>query len=283
VATNRARSLMGVPLMIGDKIEGVIALTAYGTAGVFTAKDVNVLTGIAAQTGVALENLTLSRRVAADAQTRDRLSRFLSPALVEAATRGELALVESGMLQEATILFADIRGFTALAEHLQPSAVVQLLNHHFELLLDVVFAREGILDKFIGDGLMALWGVPVGRPDDARRAMQAAVEMRDRIQQLKNVVAGRVPYEVGIGIHTGPVVFGAIGAARRLELTAVGDAVNVASRLCGAAQPGEIIASDAARRAAGNDFSYLPMPPLQLKGRAQPLHVFRVQSAVPPT
>jgi class 3 adenylate cyclase len=275
VATHRARSLMGVPLVIGDKIEGAITLTTYGVAGAFSPQDVNVLSGIAAQTGIALENLTLSRRLAADSQSRDRLSRFLSPALVEAATHGELEVVESGQLQEATILFADIRGFTTIAERLDPKSVVQLLNHHFELLLDVVFAHEGILDKFIGDGLMALWGVPVKRHDDATRAMRAALEMRDRVRQLKDVVPGRMPYEIGIGLHTGPVVFGAIGAARRLELTAVGDAVNVASRLCGVAAPGEIILSDASRRAAGEGFSFLPLPPVQLRGRAQPLYVFK--------
>jgi class 3 adenylate cyclase len=277
VATHHARSLIGVPLLIADKVLGAITLVTYARAGAFSAKDLTVLTGIAAQTSIALENLTLSRKVSADAQIRDRLSRFLSPALVELAASGELHLEESGKLHEATILFADIRGFTALAERMEPQAVVQMLNHHFELMVDIVFSRGGLLDKFIGDGVMALWGLPLRREGDPARALQAALEMRERVRALNaTAIPGREPFDIGIGINTGPVVFGAIGAARRMELTAVGDAVNVASRLCQAAASGEIIVSQSTLEAAGSGFRAEPLPPIQLKGKSQSVPAFRL-------
>jgi adenylate cyclase len=275
----RMRSAMCVPLMVEDNVKGAIALTSRGRTGVFSEIDLSVLSAIAAQASVAVENVLLSRRLNSDAMKRAQLSRFLSPALVEMATSGALTLEQTGELQEVTILFCDVRGFTPLSERLTPRETVALLNEHFEAMVDIVFSFGGVLDKYVGDALMALWGVPLKREDDAGRAVRAALQMRDRVAELntQRLSEGREPLEVGFGLNTGMVVFGAMGASRRLELTAIGDAVNIASRLCSIAAGGEIVVSRGALDAAGaGSFDAQAMPPATLKGKSREVECFRV-------
>src|SRR5439155_15668244 len=139
-------------------------------------------------------------------------------------------------------------------------------------MVDIVFSFGGVLDKYVGDALMALWGVPLKRDDEAGRAVRAAWKLRDRVAELntQRLTEGREPLEVGFGLNTGMVVFGAMGASRRLELTAIGDAVNIASRLCSIAAGGDVVVSRAALDAAGVDlFDAQAMPPAKLKGKSR--------------
>lgn len=277
VIASRLRSAMGVPILVQDQVRGVIALSNRGRGNMFSQGDLAVLSAIAAQTSVAIENIELSARLAEDLATRDRLSRFLSPELVELAASGA-ALQGTGELRRATILFADIRGFTALAESLSPEETLDLLNAHFETMVDVVFSYHGFLDKFLGDGVMALWGVTVDGSEHAEMAMRAALEMQDRVRQVNESRrrSGKVTYEIGIGIHTGDVVFGAVGASRRRELTAVGDAVNTASRLCAWAEAGQVVATESAVRAAQGAVPARLLPTMQLKGKTREVRVYEL-------
>jgi len=277
------RSAMAVPLLSGDDVKGIMFLDSRERIGAFTTKDLEVLTAIAAQASVALENSEYARALEREAEQRAQLSRFLSPALVEQAARGALELSKGGALTEITILFCDIRGFTSMSEKMPAQEVVRMLNDYFELMVDIVFDHNGILDKFIGDAIMALWGAPVRRSDDALQAVQCAVEMQKKIVEFNagRIAAGKEPLKAGIGVHTGTVVVGNMGSSKALSYTAIGDGVNLASRLCSIAKAEEVIISAECATKAGMDrFVLEPLPPAKVKNREQPVEIFKVTAAL---
>lgn len=164
--------------------------------------------------------------------------RFLNPNVVrQIVDQGETVESLSGRNCNITVLFSDIRGFTTLSETRTPHEVVTLLNRYFERQVDVVFRHGGTLDKFIGDCIMAFWGAPVDDPEHAQHAVAAALEMQQVLLAFKKELAAEgsnvVDFDVGIGVHTGPAVVGFIGAQRKLDYTAIGDTVNLASRVEG--------------------------------------------------
>jgi adenylate cyclase len=177
------------------------------------------------------------------------------------------------------VLFSDIRGFTALSETMNPDAMATLLTEYFTEMVECVFRHGGMLDKFIGDAVMAQWGAPLGNPDDADRAMQAAIDMMKALEEL-NVrwrSEGRPTLEIGIGLNHGEAFAGNIGSERRLEFTVIGDTVNTASRLCSAAGAGEILLSEEMRKALKSPPKLTKRPPMELKGKSQPVPVYRVK------
>jgi adenylate cyclase len=277
------RSAMAVPLLSGDDVKGIMFLDSRERIGAFTTKDLEVLTAIAAQASVALENSEYARALEREAEQRAQLSRFLSPALVEQAARGALELSKGGALTEITILFCDIRGFTSMSEKMPAQEVVRMLNDYFELMVDIVFDHNGILDKFIGDAIMALWGAPVRRSDDALQAVQCAVEMQKKIAEFNaaRIADGKEPIRAGIGVHTGTVVVGNMGSSKALSYTAIGDGVNRASRLCSIAKAEEVIISSECAHKAGLDrFVLESLPPAKVKNREQPVEIFKVREAL---
>ncbi|MFZ6873001.1 CHASE2 domain-containing protein [Undibacterium sp. Di27W] len=175
-------------------------------------------------------------------RTRDRtvslFGRFLNPEIVrKIVDHGETVESLSGQTREISLLFSDIRGFTTLSESRPPDEVVRLLNRYFERQVEVVWRHGGTLDKFIGDCIMAFWGAPLDDPEHAKRAVAAALEMEDNLLAFKQELladdANLPEFDVGIGVHTGSAVVGFIGAKRKLDYTAIGDAVNLASRVEG--------------------------------------------------
>jgi adenylate cyclase len=278
VVTQGIRSAMAVPLLWKDVLRGVLYIDTRERAGAFTEKDLRILTGVAAQAAVAFENAELARRIEQEAETRAHLSRFLSPALVEQAQKGQLDLKKGGALCQVTVLFADIRGFTSMTEKAQPQEVVTLLNEYFELMVDEVFANGGVLDKFIGDCIMALWGAPVRRDDDAARAIKAGVAMQKRLAAYneERAAQGRIQIAMGVGINTGPAVVGNMGSSKRLEYTAIGDAVNLAARLCDVARAGQVVVSSDTLEEGGKGFESVELPAAKVKGKEHPVSVYQV-------
>ena len=278
------RSAMAVPLLgsSGDEVKGIMFLDTRERIAAFTSKDLEVLSAIAAQASVALENSEYARALEHEATQRAQLSRFLSPALVDQAARGNIELSKGGALTELTILFSDIRGFTSMSEKMPAQDVVKMMNDYFEEMVDILFEHHGILDKFIGDAIMGLWGAPLKRPDDATQAVRAAVKMQKKAQQFSAdlVRQGKPPLRVGIGIHTGHVVVGNIGSSKALSYTAIGDGVNLASRLCGVAREDMIVISEeCAQRAGKENFVLEALPPAKVKNREQPVEIYRVIAA----
>lgn len=179
-----------------------------------------------------------------------------------------------GELREVTMLFCDIRGFTALSEKMPPHEVIDLLNEHMTILTDVAYAHGGTVDKFVGDLIMVLFGAPEGTEEDTVRAVKCAVAMQARRKSL-NATSSQ-PLEIGIGLATGSVVAGCMGSDKRLSYTVLGHHVNLASRLCGIAQPGEIIADATTVKALKGSHQTQPLPPMQLKGFSEPVQPYRI-------
>jgi len=184
-----------------------------------------------------------------------------------------------GVNQTITVLFADIRGFTLMSEHEKPEKVVGLLNRYFSAMTELIFEHGGTLDKYIGDGLMALFGAPNASPADAMNAVKTAVAMQKRLITLNDELSGEgyARVSMGIGLHTGEATIGYIGSDRRSEYTAIGDTVNLASRLESSAAGGEILISEATAEASGNLIPVNPREPLTVKNRVQPVNIFEVR------
>lgn len=207
-------------------------------------------------------------------QTTQLFSRFLDPHVVRQLTDlNASAEAKVGRSQEITLLFSDIRGFTTLSERNRPEEIVSLLNRYFDQQVEAIFDSGGTLDKFIGDALMAFWGAPVELPDHAVRAVSAALRMSEQIEEFKKTLD--FPFEIGIGVHTGEAVVGFIGSRQRLDYTAIGDAVNLASRIEGkTAGVARVLVSEATRNACGEAFNFIDHGVVQVKGRTEPVRVF---------
>jgi class 3 adenylate cyclase len=188
----------------------------------------------------------------------------------------------SGIEREVTVVFADIRRFTNLAEGLDAPRIVSLLNEVFQLTTDRILKQGGTVDKFIGDSVMAYFGAPVATADHSLRAVSAAIEIRSAIEERNRQIrsaadSDRLDVELGVGIHTGVVVVGTIGSDRRMDFTAIGDAVNVAHRLEKLARPGEILVSEAVQRRVRDAVPMRFEGERQLSGREEPVHVYSIQ------
>jgi len=203
-------------------------------------------------------------------------SRFVNPHVVkQLVERG--GIEGAGQTRQVTLLFSDIRGFTTLSETRKPEEVVALLNRYFSLQVDVVFKHGGSLDKFIGDAIMAFWGAPLDDPRHARNAVLCALEMADTLQQFKREI-GSAPdsFDVGIGIHSGPALVGLIGSDRRREYTAIGDTVNLASRIEGLTKEAgrRILVSRETMSLCGDGIDFVSCGSYKVKGRAQEVELF---------
>jgi len=178
-----------------------------------------------------------------------------------------------------TVLFADIRGFTALSEKENPERVVGLLNKYFTAMSEIIFAYGGTLDKYIGDGLMAIFGAPTASPEDSKNALKTAVAMQKKLKILNEelVAEGYNRVEIGIGLHTGIATIGYIGSEQRSEYTAIGDTVNLASRLEKNAGGGKILISEATASECEGLITLIPQEALTVKNRLQPVTLFEVK------
>lgn len=210
-------------------------------------------------------------------QAVQMFSRFLDPNVVRSLTDGSsLAEAETGSSREITVLFSDIRGFTSLSETRRPEEVVGLLNRYFDLQVSAIFEQAGTLDKFIGDAIMAFWNAPLNMPDHAVRAVRAAMGMQRQLERFKQEMGefGK-SFDIGIGIHTGSAVVGFLGASQRLDYTAIGDTVNLASRIEGLTKGvARILVSEATREACGDAFVFVDCGEFAVKGRVRPVRLF---------
>lgn len=210
-------------------------------------------------------------------QAVQMFSRFLDPHVVRSLTdEGQLARAEASASREITVLFSDIRGFTTMSESRTPEEVVTLLNRYFDLQVAAVFEQGGTLDKFIGDAIMAFWNAPLDVPDHAVKAVRAALAMSRALESFR-LELGEFGehFDIGIGIHTGPAVVGFLGASQRLDYTAIGDTVNLSSRIEGQTKGvARILVSEATRDACGNVFEFIDHGEVTVKGRHRPVRLF---------
>jgi adenylate cyclase len=209
---------------------------------------------------------------------RDTIARYVSPEMCEEILKNPDLLQLGGQRQEVTVLFADIRNFTAMSESLTPEAVVEVLNTFFTEMVDLVFAHNGALDKFLGDALMAVFGVPVPVPQAPSQAVACALAMHRRLQEMR--AQGRTPIEgMRIGINSGAAIVGNIGSDKRMDFTVIGDVVNVAARLQELAKEleADTLISEATFQNLEGQFNLVPSPAVVLRGRQEPTALYRLE------
>ncbi|HSF10695.1 MAG TPA: adenylate/guanylate cyclase domain-containing protein, partial [Nitrospirales bacterium] len=211
---------------------------------------------------------------------RELMGQYLSPTVSQWVLQDPDKLQLGGQTQDVTVLFSDIRGFTTLAHTLAPQPLVSLLNEYMTVMSRIMFKHDGVVDKYIGDAIMAFWNAPMPQPDHARRACQTALEMITTLRELQAdwKRRGMPMLEVGIGINSGPAVVGNIGSIERLQYTALGDTTNVASRLeaLSVVYKVSIVIGEFTRQEAGPAFEYRELDLVALKGRDEPLVVYEV-------
>jgi adenylate cyclase len=230
-----------------------------------------------------VERLRYAKTVEFEREVRSRLERYHSPAVIEsivqAAPGGSDTSVGRMKLAEATVLFADLAGFTPVSEKIGPQQVTEMLESYFTHAVEAIFDAGGTLDKFIGDCVMAFFGAPVPQADHARRAVQAALQIQ-RDQAALNVERerhGLPALRVRIAIQSGPVMVGDVGSKRRVDYTVLGNTVNVAARLeSSVAEPGDVTIGGETQRLLGGAFATEALGEFQLKGLEQRVTAFRV-------
>lgn len=209
---------------------------------------------------------------------RGALNKFVNPEIAKMVLKKDLTL--GGEIREVSVLFCDIRSFTPLAEGLNPKEVVDFLNEYMSLMVSVIHRNKGVVDKFIGDAIMAVWGAPISHGQDTHDSVKAALEMRENLllyneeRQKRNLP----PIKIGIGIASGPALAGQIGSQDRLEYTVIGDTVNLASRLEGLnkAFGTDILISESTYEQIKNDFRIVPLQRILVKGKSQPQKIYAV-------
>lgn len=279
IVSQGVRSTICAPLITQSGVHGVLYADRLDPFAAFRQDHLELISAVAAQAAVTVETVKAHKRLAREEVARANYSRFMPEYVVQQLLENPDSFRLGGVNQTITVLFADIRGFTAISENESPEKVVGLLNHYFSAMSEIIFEHGGTLDKYIGDGLMALFGAPTATPDDARNALNAAVAMQKELVTLKQELdeQGFAKIAIGIGLHTGVATIGYIGSERRSEYTAIGDTVNLASRLESNTVGGQILISEATALAAGNIFPLVKREPLTVKNRKQPVDLFEVK------
>jgi adenylate cyclase len=274
------RSAMCVPLWRKEKIIGVIQLDSIRFDNQFNHDDLELLKAIGSQMAMVIEQASLNQQIREEEMMRRRLERFHSPQVVEMILKGSQQTKDNVMEANevtATMLFTDIVGFTRLAEQITPRETNIILNRYFSVMTDVVFSYDGTLDKYIGDGMMAVFGAPLEKDDDAERAILAAKEMRVKLKAMMTEKGSPLrTFDIRIGINTGRVVAGNIGSPRRMDYTVIGDPVNIAARLESIAQPNQILIGEETYRNVKGKFDIKEIGRKKVKGKSEDILAYEV-------
>lgn len=279
VMIQQIRSAMCVPLWREDKIIGVIQLDSVRIDNQFNQDDLELLKAIGSQAAMVIEQSALNERIREEERMRNRLQRFHSPQVIEMILKGGEETIDDIMESKeliATILFADIVGFTRLSETMPPREINIILNRYFSSMTDIVFSHGGTLDKYIGDGLMAVFGAPMEKEDDAERAVRTALDIRRQLTAMMKTTRADRRFDIRVGLNTGRVVAGNIGSPKRMEYTVIGDPVNVASRLESIAKPNQIIIGEETFGLVKNKFKILEIGMRKVKGKSSGVMVYEV-------
>ncbi|CAN5797151.1 adenylate/guanylate cyclase domain-containing protein [soil metagenome] len=279
IVAQGVRSTICAPLITESNVHGVMYADRFDPFAAFSPDDLELISAVAAQTAMVVETVKAHKRLAREEVARANYGRFMPEYVVKQMLENPDSFKLGGVNQTVTILFADIRGFTAFSERENPEKVVGLLNRYFTAMSEIIFAHGGTLDKYIGDGLMAIFGAPTATPEDAKNALKTAVTMQRRLATLNKELEAEnlTRINVGIGLHTGVATIGYIGSEQRSEYTAIVDTVNLASRLESSARGEQILVSEATAQAGGDSFTFLPQESLTVKNRLQSVSLFEVK------
>jgi adenylate cyclase len=278
ILANNVQSVMAAPIIGPRGLLGIIYADRLDLNEPFSPDDLDLLNAIAVHTGIAINTVISHERLQKQAQARASFERFLPRQVVDHILRSPDAIKLGGVRQMVTALFADIRNFTSLSENCTPEVIVNLLNHYFSMVSEIIFRHGGTLDKYIGDGLLALFGAPYVGELDAVQAVRAAIEIQRAMVSFneKQFTQNLPQIAVGIGINTGQAIVGYIGSETRLDYTAIGDTINTTSRLQNLAQPGQIVISENTMQVLDESFILKPLGTERLKGRNANLRIAEV-------
>jgi len=270
------RSALCVPLLDGDERPlGILYADTITRELPFDEDDAKALLAFGGLAAAAIRQARFATEVERERELRAGFERFFAPSVAEMIVKSGGSTALTGARLPVAVVFGDLRGFTALSESHSPEATAALLGEYFAIVGEIVFEQNGTLDKFIGDGFLAVWGAPVACPDAADRALAAARDIGREVGLL-GMHAGGERISAGFGLSYGEVFAGNVGSSRRLEYTVVGDAVNVAARLCEAAAPREILLTAEFASQLSTTTGLVPLPDRQVRGRAQPVAIFSV-------
>ncbi len=269
------KNALCAPFLLTEKDLGVFCLLNSKNKEGYTKSDTTLLNTISRQIGYAvfedLEKTELKRT----------FERYVAPEVIETMLKDSDKDYMKTQKKEITVLFSDLRGFTALSEKLPAEKIVEILNEHFETMTNIILKHKGTIDKFIGDGIMAIFGAPIYYESHALRAIKVAIEMQEAQKNLsKNLEKQGIKVNIGVGINTGEVIIGNIGSSKRTDYTVIGDTVNVASRLCGNASANEIIVSDSTYREVGKSVKFTKKLYLKLKGKSKKSYAYIVKELI---
>ena len=272
------RSSMAVPILYEEELLGIMIIDSSAVVRAYSEKDLQLFTSIAHHAAQCIRIAQMAKKIEKDAVTRERFQRLLSPELAEMVITGELKVEKGGQSRTATVLFADIRGFTGLCEKMPADRVLQMLNDYFEMMVEVGFRYEGTVDKFVGDMVMMVWGAPISHVNDPALTVEAALAMQEALADYNwmRVAEGEPEIRAGIGINTGELVAGYIGSSRTMAYSVIGDSVNIASRICSIAGPGEVVISHDTYAQLSNRFEVTKLEPVTVKRRTKPVKVYKV-------
>jgi adenylate cyclase len=270
------RSFMCAPLWNRNEVIGVLYCDNPRSQR-FTAEDLDVFAAVANYAAVAIEQARVAEQLQKEMQKRERLARYHSPAVVKRILGGGMAGEEfEAQEREITVMFADIVGFTPRAERLSPLDASKLLNHFFTRMAEHIFEFDGTLDKFIGDGFLAVWGAPLPQADHADRAIAAARAMREALKEM-NRDWPENPLRMRIALNSGVALTGDIGSPRRRDFTVLGDVVNACSRLQSTVcKPDQILVSRATLDRAAKQVDSASLGRVNLRGRQAEVEVFEI-------
>jgi len=214
-------------------------------------------------------------------QEKNRLKkafgRYVSPEVIEGMLKNKEKDYMKTKKDEVTILFSDIRGFTKLSETLPPEKIVEMMNEHFNIMTEIILKHKGMVDKFIGDAIMAVWGAPIYLESHALKAVKAALEMQKAQQKLESKYKKeKIPFTMGIGLNTGEAIIGNIGSDLKTDYTVVGDTVNTASRICSSAKENQIFISESTLQETQKSIKTKKLPLIEVKNKTKPLQLYEV-------
>jgi adenylate cyclase len=273
------QAAMCAPLKPRDKAIGVLYVDNLSRGHAYQKEDLEFLSSLANQAAIAIENANLYRNMQSEVIRRTKLERFFPAAVSQKIDEGwDLNwIIET----EVTALFSDISGFTEMTSAMQPRKVIEFLNEYFKVMVeDTVFPFGGTLEKYIADALLAVWGSPYQKDDDAIRAVNAAIAMQwsmNKLNEQWKELGRDLHIQIHIGLNTGMVASGNIGSKNLIQYTNIGDTMNVASRICSEAKAGEIFISESTREKIA--LFNLPLEKLELvkvKGKDEPLQLYRL-------
>lgn len=279
IVSLKIRSAMTVPLMVNEEILGLLQIDTPDRTRAFTKDDLELALAVTHQASIALSYSFEVKKNEEQATIRSNLMRFLPGPVVQQVLDGQLDLDLGGRTCHGTILFSDIIGFTRLSETMDPEAVIKMMNAYFSRMVPCIQGNAGSVDKFMGDAIMAVWGVPIDKGDSALNGATAALSMQNALIGFNSLQAeeGGPKVEMGIGLNSGTVTAGNIGFDQRIEYTVLGDTVNTAQRLeAGAGRSQILVTANTWGELKGTAFG-IAMPPLRVKNKIEPVPTYSVR------